>query len=83
MHLWEGVSKMMSQESDKEELTLCMDDGNWQEGTEGHKRQQREEHADTEEKPEALQPRPPEVLQVHDVSNEGPERQHPWGTKSP
>lgn len=71
------------QESDKEELTLFVDDGNWQEGTEGHNRQQTEEHADGEEELEALQPGPPEVLQVHDVSDENPERQHPWGTKSP
>lgn len=60
-----------------EELTLFVADGNRQEGDESHDRQQREENADGEEELEALEPGPPEILQVHDVSDEGPERQHP------
>lgn len=76
--------KMMSDRKvNKDELTFFAGDGNRQEGNEGHKRQWREEQADEEEELKAFQPGPPEVLQVHDVSDEGPECQHPWGTKSP
>lgn len=70
--------KMMSDRKvNKEELTFFVGDGNGQEGNEGHNCQQREEHADEEEELKAFQPGPPEVLQVHDVSDEGPECQHP------
>lgn len=75
--LLRGRRRRVAQEGPKEELTLLVADGNRQEGDEGHDRQQTEEHADEEEELEALQPGPPEVLQVHDASDEGPERQHP------
>lgn len=65
------------QESDEEELTLLVFDGNRQEGDEGQDCQEREENPDEEKQLEALQPGPPVVLQVHDVSDQGPERQHP------
>lgn len=68
---------MSDRKVDKEELTLFAGDGNGQEGNEGHNRQRREEDAGEEEELQAFQPGPPEVLQVHDVSDEGPECQHP------
>lgn len=66
----------MKQQSDVHGLTLLVVDGNRQEGDEGHDCQQREENPDEEEELEALQPGPPEVLQVHDVSDQGPKCQH-------
>lgn len=66
----------MKQESDEEELTLLAVDGNRQEGDEGHYCQQREESTNEDEELEALQPSSPVVLQVHDMSDEGPECQH-------
>lgn len=69
-------------ESDAEELTLFVFDGNRQETDEGHDCQQREEHSDEEEELESLQPGSPEVLQVHDVSNQSPKCQHTWGTNT-
>lgn len=67
------------QERDEEELTLLVVDGNRQEGDEGHNCQKWKENTNEEEEFKALQPSPPVVLQVHDVNDQGPERQHPWG----
>lgn len=55
-------------------LLVC--DGESQEGDEGGHSHDREEHTDSDEELEAFEPRAPEVLQVHDVSDEGPERQN-------
>lgn len=67
---------------DVEELTLLVADGNRQESDEGHDCYQREEDPDDEEELEALKPGPPVVLQVHDVSDQGPKSQHTWGTNT-
>lgn len=47
---------------------LLVVDGNRQEGDESYDGEQREENPHEEEELEALQPGPPVVLQVHDVS---------------
>lgn len=59
----------VKQEGNGGELTLVVADGNREEGDEGYDCQQREENPDVEEEFEALQPGPPIVLQVHDVSD--------------
>ena len=64
---------------DWKRLTLLPRDGEGEEGDEGHHSQQGEEATDKDEKLEPLQPSAPVVLQVHDVCDEGPERQHTWG----
>ena len=75
---WQTVltTSFVAMEGDVEQLTLLSVDGNGQESDEGYDCQQREENPDGEEELEALQPRPPVVLQVHDVSDQGPKSQH-------
>ncbi|TNN54138.1 hypothetical protein EYF80_035646 [Liparis tanakae] len=52
-----------------------------EEGDEGSHRQDGEQHAHSDEELEAFEPSAPEVLQVHDVCDERPERQHScWKT---
>lgn len=60
----------------REMITLLLCDGESQEGDEGDDGQHREEHADGDEELEAFEPGAPEVLQVHDVCDKSPERQH-------
>lgn len=66
----------VTMEIDREQLTVMVQDAKAQEGDEGCDCQQREDNPDEEEKPEASQPGPPVILQVHDVSDQGPECQH-------
>lgn len=65
-----------SMKSDVNQLTLLVFDGDGQERDEGHDCQQREEKPRDEEDPEAFQPGPPDVLQVHDVGDQVPQGQH-------
>lgn len=51
---------------------LLFADGDRQESDKGHDCQQGEEKPAEEEELEAPEPRPPVVLQVHDVSDQGP-----------
>lgn len=51
-------------------------DADGQEGDEGDDGDDGKGDSDTEEELEALQPGPPEVLQVHDVCDESPQSQH-------
>lgn len=55
---------------------LLVVDGNRQESDESHHSQDREESPNEEKELEAFQPGPPVVLQVHDVSDQGPKCQH-------
>lgn len=60
----------------RKRLTLLSVDGSGQESNEAYDGQQREESTDEEEELEALQPGPPVVLQVHNMSDQGPKSQH-------
>lgn len=60
----------------QQKLTLFVVDGNREECDEGDNCQQREENPDEEEELETLEPGPPVVLQIHDVSDQGPKCQH-------
>lgn len=72
----------MLDDSGHVKLTLLVVNGNREEYNEGHNCQQREEKPDEKEVLEALEPGPPVVLQVHDVSYQGPKCQNTWGTKA-
>lgn len=54
---------------------LFLSDGEREEGDEAGDRQHRENHADSDEELQTFEPRAPEILQVHDVCDETPERQ--------
>lgn len=60
----------------RERITLLLCDGESQEGDEGDDGQHWEEHADGDEELEAFEPGAPVILQVHDVRDKSPERQH-------
>lgn len=66
----------MLDDSGHVKLTLLVVNGNREEYNEGHNCQQREEKPDEKEVLEALEPGPPVVLQVHDVSYQGPKCQN-------
>lgn len=66
------IPSCVGQEGDEEQLTLLFADGDRQESDKGHNCQQEEEKPAEEEELEAPEPRPPVVLQVHDVSDQGP-----------
>ena len=58
----------------RERITLFLSDGEREEGDETGDRQHRENHADSDEELQTFEPRAPEILQVHDVCDETPER---------
>ena len=72
----------MSQRA-RERLTLLLCDGEGEESSEGHHSQDGEETRNKDEELESLQPCAPVVLQVHNVGDKGPERQHScWVTET-
>lgn len=58
-------------------LTLMPGDGQHEEGAEGSDGDSREEDTHEEEAAQPLEPGPPVILHVHNVSHEDPQCQHP------